>query len=449
MITYILISINLLFSIEFEAPFIEKYELENGISIVLCPIHDQPMIHINTLVKAGDMNGGEHKYLVADLTNLLLKYENQHYDHDALNKHVDNIGVFWSWTQRDHTIFNLEGMKNNIEQLISFQSEIFRYPKFNEKYFNEKKEEMLAWHNKTLVENPENLIFTHVQNMMLGTNINIYHANNDISLDDIKTFYDSYYYPKNMILILSGDFNVGHAKILIEKYFGNWKNRKEIKSTKKLVSQKSNGIQVRFIDSPDLSRPCIRFAMPAVSIKNPDFWAFYSAFHIMGRGRNSRIYNSINSMIENWDHHYYSGFAWEKTYDYFVYQYKSSYANIDKVYELIINEFKGIRQNNIIIDELQLVKKKEIGSTILRFESPSNWNRWVINELYAGSSIDKIVNWTNNLQTVSLNDVNDAGKKYWDHENFYLVVYGNKDSTKTFLNQFENVEYYQSDHTDY
>jgi len=24
-----------------------------------------------------------------------------------------------------------------------------------------------------------------------------------------------------------------------------------------------------------------------------------------------------------------------------------------------------------------------------------------------------------------------------------LVVYGNKDSTKTFLNQFENVEYYQ------
>jgi len=400
------------------------------------------------VVKAGDMNGGEYKSLVADLTHRLLKHENQHYDHEALNKHVDNIGVFWSWTQQDYTIFNLEGMKNNIEQLISFQSEIFRHPKFNEKYFNEKKEEILGWHNKKLEENPENLAFAHTQNMMLGTNINIYHSNNDISLDDIKTFYDSFYYPKNMILILSGDFNVGHAKILIEKHFGNWKNRKKTKYTNKLVSQKSNGIQVRFIDSPDLSKPYIRFAMPAVSIKNQDFLAFYSAFHIVGKGRNSRIYNSINSIIGDWEEHYWSGYAWERTYNYFMYQYKSSYTNIDKVYELIISEFKSIGQNNIITDELELVKKKEIGSTILEFESPRNWNRWVLNELNAGSSIDKIVNWTRNLQTVSLKEVNDAGKKYWDHENFYLIVYGNKDSTETFLNQFENVEYYQEQQTD-
>ena len=31
-------------------------------------------------------------------------------------------------------------------------------------------------------------------------------------------------------------------------------------------------------------------------------------------------------------------------------------------------------------------------------------------------------------------------EEYFDHENFYLVIVGNKDSTMTFLNQFENVE---------
>ena len=56
MIKYFLILIKLVFSIDFEAPYMEKYELENGMSIVLCPIYDQPMIHINTLVKAGEMN---------------------------------------------------------------------------------------------------------------------------------------------------------------------------------------------------------------------------------------------------------------------------------------------------------------------------------------------------------------------------------------------------------
>ena len=94
-------------------------------------------------------------------------------------------------------------------------------------------------------------------------------------------------------------------------------------------------------------------------------------------------------------------------------------------------------------NELQIIKKKEVGETILDFEIPRNWNRWVINALNAGSTIDNIINWTRNLQAVTLNDVNDAGNKYWNHENFYLIIFGDKDSTETFLNQFENVEYYE------
>jgi hypothetical protein len=42
--------------------------------------------------------------------------------------------------------------------------------------------------------------------------------------------------------------------------------------------------------------------------------------------------------------------------------------------------------------------------------------------------------------TTSLDKVNKVANKYLDHENFYLIVSGNKDSTMTFLNQFENVE---------
>ena len=443
MIKYLLIIINFVFSIEFDAPYMEKYELENGMTILLSPIYDQPMIHINTLVKAGDMNGGENKYLVAELTESLLRFETEHFNHDEFVKYIDNIGVLWAWTQNDHTMFNLEGMKDNIEQLISFQSEIFRYPKFNEKYFGNRKEELLGWQKLRDENSPENQASFHAQNMILGTKMNLYSSNNNITLDDIKTFYNSFYYPRNMTLMISGDFNVSYAKILIEKHFGNWKNRKEIKSTKKLVSKKSDGINVRFINCPNLSNPTIRIIMPAVSIENPDFLSFYSAFHIIGKGRNSRIYNSINSIPGNWEENYYSAFAWERTYDYFIYQYKASYTDIDKVYNLIINEIENIGQNNITNNELQIIKKKEVGETILDFEIPRNWNRWVINALNAGSTIDNIINWTRNLQAVTLNDVNDAGNKYWNHEKFYLIIFGDKDSTETFLNQFENVDYYE------
>ena len=65
---------------------------------------------------------------------------------------------------------------------------------------------------------------------------------------------------------------------------------------------------------------------------------------------------------------------------------------------------------------------------------------WVLGELSAGHSLDDIKNWVNTLESVTLDDVNVAANKYWDHENFYLIVFGDKDSTATFLNQFNNVE---------
>ena len=449
MIPYLFILISSVFPIDFDPPFMEKYELENGLTIVLSPIYDEPMIYINTLVKAGDMHGGENKKIVSELTERLLKFENQNFNSDEFSKYIDEIGELWTSNGYDYTIFGIEGLKENIEKLISLQSEVLRYPKFNKKEFERKKEMLLGWQKMTIEDRPYHQNAYHSQNMLLGTNINRYYSNNDITIDDVKSFYNSYYYPKNMILMISGDFNVAHAKILIEKIFTDWKAGNNNQSTKKLISKKSDGIQVRFVESPDLLKPSIRIVMPAVDGHNPDFYSFYSTFNILGRGRNSRIYNSINSISANWEENYNSGFAWERTYNYMYYSYKSSYSQIDTVYKLLLNEFKEIKQNNITIDELERVNKKMIGETILNHQSPAKWNWSVLSDISCDIPIEKIPLFTDNLKSLTIEDVNRIGEKYWDYEKFYLIVYGNKDSTEAFLNQFEQVEYYQDKQLDY
>lgn len=45
------------------------------------------------------------------------------------------------------------------------------------------------------------------------------------SLTQMKSFFDTYYVPNNMMLVLSGNFEVEQAKKLIEKYFGGWKSK--------------------------------------------------------------------------------------------------------------------------------------------------------------------------------------------------------------------------------
>ena len=73
MIIYFLILLNIIFSIEFETPYMEEYQLSNGIKIVLAPTYEQPLVFVGVLVGAGKMNAGINKYFVAELTSDLLK----------------------------------------------------------------------------------------------------------------------------------------------------------------------------------------------------------------------------------------------------------------------------------------------------------------------------------------------------------------------------------------
>jgi len=442
MIKYFLILISIIFSLEFEVPYMEEYRLNNGMTVVLAPTYDQPMIELKVLVEAGDMNAGIKKQFVANITSALLCYENQNYTHDELSEYKDNAGLvgLWSSSTYDYSSFKSQGLKENIENLIYLNSEILRYPSYNKKFFGTDKNRRIAWRKLREEDKPHWTANYHTLNMLTDINMKTFYADsNSISIDDIKAFYNSFYYPSNVKLILSGDFNVGYAKILIKNYFSDWKEVGDVKSTKKYFSKKSDGINVRFINQPATKKPYIGIIMPGLSAADEDFSSFFLVHSILSRGWNGRLFHSNKLISDNWDD-FDNSIAWERTWNCLLYGSETSYSDIDNIFQTIKNEIKNIKQNNITKSELEAAKQYQIGTSILSFEQPSEWMAWVLSELSAGHSLDDIKNWVNTLESVTLDDVNVAANKYWDHENFYLIVFGDKDSTATFLNQFNNVE---------
>ena len=57
--------------------------------------------------------------------------------------------------------------------------------------------------------------------------------------------------------------------------------------------------------------------------------------------------------------------------------------------------------------------------------------------------MQKVFNKWSEVENVTLGEVNNAAKEIFDPNNFMIVVIGNKDSCSTFLDHFENVEYYE------
>ena len=169
MMKYFLILINIIFSIEFEAPYMEEYMLDNGMTIILAPTYEQPVVSIEVLVGAGEINAGINKYFVADLTSELMCYENQNYNHDELSTYIDNFGLWgpWSYATFDYTKFVSRGLKENIENLIALNSEILRYPSYNKKRFNYELNESIRWHKWKVEDIPHRTASFHILNMLI------------------------------------------------------------------------------------------------------------------------------------------------------------------------------------------------------------------------------------------------------------------------------------------
>ena len=66
-----------------------------------------------------------------------------------------------------------------------------------------------------------------------------------------------------------------------------------------------------------------------------------------------------------------------------------------------------------------------------------------LGKIQAIVSSEKIETSFVEMNNVSLDDINNAASRIYDPNNFILLVMGNQDSCTTFLDRFEDVEYYE------
>ena len=79
-----------------------------------------------------------------------------------------------------------------------------------------------------------------------------------------------------------------------------------------------------------------------------------------------------------------------------------------------------------------------------KLNKPKDFTHFIQSEYNVnGYNLETISSGLIKLNDVSLDDVNKAAARIYNPNNFILLVMGNKDSCATFLDQFEDVEYYE------
>ena len=216
-------------SAKLEIPF-ERYELPNGLTVILSEDHTVPIVSVNVIVKVGS------RFEVAKRTGFAHLFEHLMFmgtDRVPTGKFDEWMegegGSNNAWTSEDRTDFYDVGPANTLPLLLFLEGD--RLDALGKTMTQEKldaQRKVVRNERRQRSENePYGKVDLRLPELLYPEGHPYHHpvigSHEDLeaaSVDDVKQFFATYYVPSNMSLVVAGDFDSATAKPLIEKYLG-------------------------------------------------------------------------------------------------------------------------------------------------------------------------------------------------------------------------------------
>lgn len=280
----------------------EKYELENGLNVVLHQDSSDPIVSVAIQYGVGSNREKKGRTGFAHLFEHMLFQESENVGQDQFFKKIQDAGgTLNGGTWQDGTIYYEVVPNNALEMVLWLESDRMGYliNTVTESAFANQQEVVQNEKRQRVDNNPyghtgwvidKNLFPDgHPYSwQVIGELEDLQNA----TVEDVKEFYDKYYGPNNATLVLAGDFDKDQAKEMIQKYFGEIKKRQEVEplevQTVTLEETKRLFHEDNFANAPQLN-----MVWPAVEQYNKDAYALDFLGEILSDGKKAPLYKVL------------------------------------------------------------------------------------------------------------------------------------------------------------
>ena len=112
------------------------------------------------------------------------------------------------------------------------------------------------------------------------------------TLEDVRSFFKTFYAPNNAVLVVTGDFEAAEARRWIEQYFAPLPASPQPAAPD--ISEPKQTSEKRFTKTDALAqRPALGIAYHVPDRYTPEWYAFGLINQILGQGRDSRLYDEM------------------------------------------------------------------------------------------------------------------------------------------------------------
>jgi len=347
-------------SVEFE-----KYELENGLDIILHQDKSDPIVSLAIQYGVGSNREKTGRTGFAHLFEHMLFQESENVPQDQFFKKIQDAGgTLNGGTWKDGTIYYEVVPKNAMEMVMWLESDRMGYfiNTVTESAFNNQQEVVQNEKRQRVDNNPyghaswvlDKNIYPegHPYNwQVIGELIDLQSA----TVEDVREFYDRFYGPNNATLVLAGDFETEDAKAMIEKYFGEIKRRQEVS---KLEPQRVTLAETKRLYHEDnfAQAPQLHMVWPTVEQYTDDAYALDFLSEILSDGKEAPMYEVLVKEKELTSRTRAFSNAQELAGEFHVIITANSGKSLDEVEKAIFESFARFEENGIPEGDVDRIK---------------------------------------------------------------------------------------------
>ena len=278
----------------------EKYELANGLDVILHEDHTIPVVTANIYYHVGSKNEKRGRTGFAHLFEHMMFEGSEHHPEDFTPWMESIGGSNNATTSEDRTSYYDVVPSNNLERVLWIEADRMGFlpPAITQEKLDVQRDVVKNERRQRLDNQPYSkayeLTLTALYPPDHPYSWSVIGSMEDLSaasLDDIKEFFHTYYVPNNASLVIAGDLNPAQAKEWVEKYFGSLPPGAPIDRTKQWVPQLDGVKRIEAKDRVSLARyHSIWPTAPTYARGDAEMDLFAN---ILGSGKTSRLYQAL------------------------------------------------------------------------------------------------------------------------------------------------------------
>ncbi len=286
----------------FHIPY-EKFQLDNGLTVLLHEDHSDPVVAVNLTVHVGSAREKEGRTGFAHLFEHLLFLESENLGKgglDVLSANIGGSGANGS-TSRDRTNYLQSIPKDALEKMLWAEADKLGW------FINTVTDPVLA-KEKQVVKNEKRQSYDnnpyghtmYIHNTAMYPHDHPYNWQvigsledlDNATLEDVKEFYKKWYVPNNVTLVIAGDFNPYQAKEWAKKYFSEIKASAPIEKMAKRPAALSQ--THKFYHEDNFARlPELTYSWPTTEQFHKDAYALSILKDYLSSGKNAPLYKVV------------------------------------------------------------------------------------------------------------------------------------------------------------